>query len=130
MSSRRDVLLSGAAIASGLLAGCSAPDDPTKPDQGGPVDVAKADVPVGGGLVLQDKRVVVTQPQEGTFLAFSARCTHSGCLVKSVRDDGIYCACHGSLFGVSDGEPTQGPATEPLRALTLTENGDTLTVQS
>ena len=43
-----------------------------------------ATVPVGGGVILTKDEVVVTQPEAGTFKAFSAVCTHQGCLVGLV----------------------------------------------
>lgn len=43
-----------------------------------------SDIPVGGGTIFQDERVVVTQPEEGTFKAFTAVCTHQGCVVSEV----------------------------------------------
>jgi Rieske Fe-S protein len=46
---------------------------------------AKADIPVGGGTVFKDEKVVVTQPEAGTFEAFTAVCTHQGCIVKEVQ---------------------------------------------
>ncbi len=73
-----------------------------------------ADVPVGGGMVLTDLEVVVTQPAKGEFKAFSAVCTHQGCVVEKVEDGEISCPCHGSRFDVEDGDVTSGPATEPL----------------
>jgi Rieske Fe-S protein len=45
----------------------------------------KADVPEGSGVVFRDQRVVVTQPEPGEFKAFTAVCTHQGCLVDSVE---------------------------------------------
>jgi Rieske Fe-S protein len=56
----------------------------------------------------------VTQPEQGTFKAFSAVCTHQNCLVSQVRDGTIDCACHGSRFSITDGSVEQGPATRPL----------------
>lgn len=128
MSTRRDVLVAGAAIASSLVAaGCT----PASPEPGtGSVDVAKADVPVGGGIVLADAGFVLTQPEAGTFVAFSAKCTHQGCTVREVRPDGIYCACHGSLFDSTDGAPTAGPATQPLLLARVTDKGTTLTIEA
>ena len=38
--------------------------------------VATADVPVKGGVVLDGKKIVVTQPTAGEFKAFTAVCTH------------------------------------------------------
>ena len=75
---------------------------------------AVADVPVGGGIVLADQDLVVTQPVAGTFKGFSATCTHQGCKVKEVVGGTINCPCHGSKFAVADGTPTAGPAKKPL----------------
>lgn len=124
--SRRDVLAAGTAIATTLLAGCSSPAP--QPTGGGSVEVPKADVPVGGGIVLHDSGVVVTQPVEGSFVAFSATCTHQGCLVREVLETGIFCACHGSLFDTADGSPLEGPADEPLHRADIVEAGDSLVV--
>ena len=34
-----------------------------------------ADVPVGGGVIIADEKVVITQPKAGEFKAFSSTCT-------------------------------------------------------
>ena len=39
----------------------------------------------------------------GTFMAFTAVCTHQGCIVGEVKDGTINCPCHGSKFKVADG---------------------------
>lgn len=72
------------------------------------------DVPVGGGRVFAEQKVVVTRPDADTVLAFDATCPHQGCLVDQVSQAGISCPCHGSLFAVSDGAPLDGPARAPL----------------
>ncbi len=128
MSSRRDVLAAGAAIAAGLLAGCGT--GTASGGSTGSATVQKSSVPVGGGVVLTEAELVVTQPEDGVFVAFSAVCTHQGCLVREVRDDGIHCACHGSLFGSADGSPVAGPATEPLLPARVTDQGDSLLVEA
>jgi len=61
-----------------------------------------------------DPNVVVTQPEQGTLVAFSSICTHQGCPVAEVVDGAIVCACHGSRFAVADGSVLQGPAAAPL----------------
>ena len=124
MSTRRELLTSGAAIAAALLVGCS---DDRGATELVAVTVPKSDVPVGGGVVRREAGLVITQPEEGTFLGFSSLCTHQGCDVSDVRDKGIFCACHGSLFSITDGAPTVGPATAPLSPRDLVDNGDTLT---
>ena len=85
-------------------------------------------MPVGGGLVLKDAAVVVTQPQAGEFHAFSAVCTHKQCIVATVADGDIGCPCHGSRFSVTDGAVVKGPATQPLPAKTVSVTGDVLTI--
>lgn len=65
--------------------------------------VATADVAVGSGVILAEQNLVVTQPEEGQWRAFSATCTHQGCLVSGIQDDLIYCNCHGSEFSLRDG---------------------------
>ncbi|MBS2026077.1 MAG: Rieske 2Fe-2S domain-containing protein, partial [Deltaproteobacteria bacterium] len=41
----------------------------------------------------------------------------------------LICKCHGSLF-TFDGQVKLGPADQPLRALTATFDGTTVTVQT
>ncbi|MFB7863293.1 MULTISPECIES: Rieske (2Fe-2S) protein [unclassified Streptomyces] len=81
------------------------------------------DIPVGGGKVLADKGVVITQPKAGEFKAFSSRCTHLGCSVGSVADGVIVCPCHQSHFDASDGSVKQGPATQPLEPTPIEVTG-------
>ena len=76
--------------------------------------MATADVPVGGGVILDDADYVVTQPTKGTFKAFSKICTHQGCPVTKVENGLIGCPCHGSEFSVEDGSVKAGPAKKPL----------------
>jgi Rieske Fe-S protein len=62
-----------------------------------------ADIPVGGGKIFADQKVVVTQPTTGTFEAFTAVCTHQGCIVSTVANGTINCECHGSQYSIVDG---------------------------
>jgi Rieske Fe-S protein len=75
---------------------------------------SKTEVPVGGGVILDDEKVVVTQPTSGQFRGFSAVCTHQGCTVASVSDGQIFCPCHGSAFDISTGAVLGGPAPSAL----------------
>lgn len=92
------------------------------------LDVATSTVPVGGGVVVADAAVVVTQPAAGTFKAFSAICTHQGCPVTKVENGKILCPCHGSEFDITSGAPTAGPARQPLEAKTATVSGSNVVV--
>lgn len=87
-----------------------------------------SDIAVGGGEIFTDEKVVVVQPTAGDFKAFSAVCTHQGCLVGSVTSQGIVCPCHNSVFSVEDGSPTSGPASEPLESVEVTVVGDQITL--
>lgn len=93
-----------------------------------PGTVSASEVPVGGGKILTDAKVVVTQPTAGVYKAFSAVCTHQGCLVGSIQNKTIDCPCHGSQFSITDGAAVVGPATSPLAAKTVTKTGANLTV--
>ena len=90
---------------------------------GGPVLGPVSDVPVGGGKVFTDAKIVVTQPTAGQYKAFTAVCTHMGCIVEKVENDTIDCPCHGSKFNASDGSVANGPATKPLAPINVTVQG-------
>lgn len=81
---------------------------------GGKVLGEAKEVPLGGGIVYTAARVVVTQPAKGKYHAFSAVCTHVGCIVNKVASGTIDCPCHGSTFRVTDGSVVTGPADSPL----------------
>jgi Rieske Fe-S protein len=87
-----------------------------------------SEVPVGGGKIFAADKVVLTQPTAGDFKAFSAVCTHQGCVVAEVKGEDIDCNCHGSKFSITDGSVVNGPATKPLEALKVTVSGDQISV--
>ncbi|WP_031518628.1 Rieske (2Fe-2S) protein [Streptomyces sp. NRRL F-5123] len=95
---------------------------------GGDVLAKTSDIPVGGGKVFADQKVVVTQPAAGQFKGFSAVCTHLGCTVIDVSDGTINCPCHGSKFKVEDGSVAHGPATSPLPSKAVAVSGDGITL--
>jgi Rieske Fe-S protein len=82
------------------------------------------DVPVGGGMVYPSEKVVVTQPAKGVYKAFSAVCTHVGCICNKVANGTIDCPCHGSQFKITDGAVVAGPAPTPLPTRTITVSSD------
>ena len=75
---------------------------------------AAREIPVGGGTIFTAARVVVTQPARGQYRAFSAVCTHVGCILNQVTGRTIDCPCHGSKFSITSGAVVTGPAPTPL----------------
>ncbi|MBT2408106.1 MULTISPECIES: Rieske (2Fe-2S) protein [unclassified Streptomyces] len=137
---RRTVLAAGAAtLAGGVLSGCGSDSGSGGSDGaagaggnagagapaggGGQALGETSEIPVGGGKVFKDQKVVVTQPAAGEFKAFSATCTHQGCSVASVTDGHIVCPCHQSHFKIEDGAVAGGPANRPLPAAKITIDG-------
>ena len=123
--------IGGAVLVPGVVTACSSGDDDASTDQAaGPGrSVSAADVAVGTAVVVDvdGERVVVAQPAEGDFVAFSARCTHQGTPVEA--GDGLVLTCpnHGSAFDAGDGGAVlKGPATSPLQPVAVTQQGDQL----
>lgn len=94
----------------------------------GGVLVSKSDVPVGGGQILADEKIVVTQATPGQFAAFSAVCPHQGCTVNEIAGGTINCPCHQSKFAVADGQRVSGPAKGGLGERQYVEEGDQIRV--
>jgi len=75
---------------------------------------AASEIPVGGGKIYTAARVVVTQPARGQYKAFSAVCTHVGCIMSEVANGTIDCPCHGGQFKITNGAVVAGPPPSPL----------------
>jgi Rieske Fe-S protein len=83
-----------------------------------------SEIPVGSGKIFTPEKVVVTQPVSGDFKAFSAVCTHMGCIVSQISNGTIDCPCHGSQFSIKDGSVVGGPAPSPLAAQAIKVSGE------
>ena len=147
-SSRRAVLAGAGAACVAALSGCTAynanngglagaPPAQNSPAAGGgssgtgagnapDVLTSTSDVPVGGGKILTDKKIVITQPHAGTFDAFTAVCTHQGCIVTTVSGGTINCPCHGSKFSIVNGSVVNGPAASPLAPVSIKVQGTSI----
>ena len=148
---RRRALSGSAAVALGVpvLAACGGDADTTAADPtastsdspeeaaspsedaaavGGDALASVGDVPVGGCFVVAASKIVVTQATEGDFKAFSAVCTHQGCLVETSTKGDIPCPCHGSTFSLEDGSAVSGPATGGLAPVEITVDGDAISL--
>lgn len=60
------------------------------------------------------------------FKAYSAVCTHLGCIVHLEPGDDIYCPCHAGIFDPVTGNVLGGPPKKPLPEIKLKieDNGD------
>lgn len=141
LPSRRALLAGAGVTCAAMLAGCtthdasnggSAPATSGAASSSGssaPVVTALAatsQVPDGGGKIIDGKNIVITQPEPGSFKAFTAICTHEGCIVNIVSDGTIDCPCHGSKFSIKNGSVVHGPATRPLAAIAIKVEGTSI----
>ena len=85
-----------------------------------------SEIPVGSGKIFTAEKVVVTQPTSGDFKAFSAVCTHMGCIVSQISNGTIDCPCHGSQYSIKDGAVVAGPAPSPLPAEAIKVSGTSI----
>lgn len=124
---RRRVLLGGLVLLGGAAAGCGTPR-PTLPS--GPVEVgAVTDFAAGTWTLLPDLGIIVARDGGGLY-AYSAACTHLGCLIDPPDESGrAECPCHGSAFD-GNGAVLQGPAQAPLSHLELTVKEGAVTVDA
>jgi Rieske Fe-S protein len=105
----------------------SGPSSSPQPASGQPPSLAvTSDVPVGGGKILADKKIVITQPRAGSFEAFTAVCTHQGCTVSSVSGGTVNCPCHGSKFSIANGSVVTGPAASALAPVSIKVQGTSI----
>ena len=121
---RRDVLKAGAVTGALTVAGvtvssCAKETAVTMSAE----SITVTDIPIGGGVIVSEPPVVLTQPTPGDVKAFTSICPHQGCKVSEVSNNEIYCPCHGSKFSALDGSVIQGPATEGLAAAAVAVDG-------
>lgn len=135
---RRGLIVAGGVTIAGAtaftLAACSPGTvEPTETEdkglQPGTELALLSDIPVGGSLGVQigGSAVLLSQPQEGTPVAFSAICRHQGCVVTAAGET-FDCPCHGSRYDAATGAVLNGPSTKPLIEIPVTVNGDTVVV--
>jgi cytochrome b6-f complex iron-sulfur subunit len=102
--------------------------------EGGQVEVGTtADFPVGTGKVVpvNDKPVIIMNTTQGGLKAYSAICTHLGCIVGWDQPrQFILCPCHDGRFNPVNGAVISGPPPAPLPAVPITVKGDKIYVTS
>lgn len=133
MSLSRRAAIGSMAAGTIALAGCASAEVSATPSpsaaavQGEVLLGLTSEVPVGGGTKFAiDKTltVLVTQTKAGSYQAFSATCTHAGCIVSGVENSEIACNCHGARFDPESGMPIAGPAKSALGKIVLDIRGE------
>ncbi|GAB49107.1 Rieske (2Fe-2S) protein [Mobilicoccus pelagius] len=141
--SRRTVLrmvgVGGAIATVTFVAGCGSKDEKkggaASPEETQKVQtavqkaVSAGQVPVGGGLVLEDVGAVVTQPSAGEYNVFSTYCPHAGGRVTAIEEGSgrPVCVLHGSVFDSKSGEVVAGPSPAGLTRYDVALGGATPT---
>ncbi|MDQ2897006.1 MAG: Rieske 2Fe-2S domain-containing protein [Actinomycetota bacterium] len=87
---------------------------------------AASQLPAGQGATYPDPGdgqpdIVIREPN-GSLVAHSAVCTHTGCTV-GYQGGQIVCPCHGSVFDAQTGAVISGPAPTPLAPRKVIERG-------
>jgi Rieske Fe-S protein len=88
------------------------------------------DIPANGAEIFRfgSKPGILIRTTAGEFRAFSATCTHLGCIVQYRSDIGhIWCACHNGHFDLN-GRNIEGPPPKPLEAFVVNVRGDQIVV--
>jgi Rieske Fe-S protein len=96
--------------------------------EGSVLRVALAQVPAltatnGFLLVTAAPPTVVVRVAADDYRAFTAICTHAGCLVSEFAGGRIICRCHDSRFD-TQGRVVNGPAIQPLRSYPVSLDRD------
>lgn len=93
---------------------------PFKPDDVAP-DTAKI-------FKFGNRPGIILRTTTGELRAFSATCTHLGCIVQYRPDlQQIWCACHNGHFDLN-GTNVAGPPPKPLEAFAVNVRGDQIVV--
>ena len=81
----------------------------------------------GGWLLIETAKTLVAN-LNGSYVALTSVCTHSGCFDSwAFSNNRFTCTCHNSIFDTA-GKVLQGPATQPLQVYTASVSGTTLTI--
>lgn len=93
---------------------------PTGPPEPAGFLARLADIPVGGGAIV-DSSVLVIQPAAGVVKAFDARCPHAGFIVGTPDQSGVItCPGHLAHYRAADGSLIDGPSPRGLVPIPVT----------
>ena len=133
---RRTVLMAlpGIVLLPGIASACGmtpAPEPASTVQQTTSVPsttIDASEVPVGTAKQFDagGENVIVAQPTEGEFVAYSAVCTHQGGNVQVIEGMTLRCPLHGAEYDATAGANTLAPAPRPLDVVPVPVAGDKL----
>ncbi|MBE0597531.1 MAG: ubiquinol-cytochrome c reductase iron-sulfur subunit [Desulfuromonadales bacterium] len=94
------------------------------------VTIDRSQIEVGAAHFFEFRghAAVLVQPAPGQFAAFSAVCTHLGCIVTwRAQEQIFFCPCHAGRFS-PDGRVVGGPPPRPLPSYPVTVTGDQIRI--
>jgi len=94
------------------------------------LNVDPASVQPNSGQIFKfgSKPGILIRTPEGQLRAFTAICTHLGCIVEYRKDlNHIWCACHNGHYNLQ-GVNIAGPPPRPLEQYDVNVRGDTIVV--
>jgi cytochrome b6-f complex iron-sulfur subunit len=91
-----------------------------------------SDIPANSYKIIRynKKPIIIIHTDSGEFKAFSAVCTHLGCIVDyEAANKRFHCNCHDSLFDL-DGKNYAGPAQKPLEPFHVTVKNNDISISA
>lgn len=82
-------------------------------------------IPMGSALMFKfgPSPAMLIHHEDGTWVAFTAVCTHLGCTVQyEPAANRIHCACHGGVYDPNTGANVSGPPPKPLKRFIVLVN--------
>jgi Rieske Fe-S protein len=94
------------------------------------LSIKASDVKPNSGQIFKfgDKPGILIRTPSGELRAFTAVCTHLGCIVQySSKESEIWCACHNGHYDLH-GRNISGPPPKPLAPYSVNVRGDQIVV--
>jgi Rieske Fe-S protein len=94
------------------------------------LSIKPQDVKANSGQIFRfgSQPAILVDTPNGELKAFTATCTHLGCIVQYRSDlNQIWCACHNGHFDLN-GKNVEGPPPKPLEEYAVNVRGDQIVV--
>ena len=91
-----------------------------------------SEIPVNSYKIVRynKKPIIIIHTETGEFKAFSAACTHLGCIIDfEPEQKRFHCNCHDSLYDLN-GNNYSGPAQKPLEPFAVTVKDNDISISA